>query len=82
MLYEDDTLTVDVIDNGRGIDDVPLARTPFYTTCSEDERSGMGFTVMESFMDEVSVQSKPGRGTTVRLSKRLRAYETENARRA
>ncbi|OPZ67966.1 MAG: Anti-sigma F factor [Firmicutes bacterium ADurb.Bin467] len=82
VLYEDDTLKVDVIDNGRGIEDIALARTPFFTTCAEDERSGMGFTVMESFMDEVSVQSKPGRGTTVTLVKRLRACETESARRA
>jgi stage II sporulation protein AB (anti-sigma F factor) len=82
VLYEDDTLKVDVIDNGRGIEDIALARTPFFTTCGEDERSGMGFTVMESFMDEVSVQSKPGRGTTVTLVKRLRACETESARRA
>jgi len=82
VLYEDDTLKVDVIDNGRGIEDIALARTPFFTTCGEDEGSGMGFTVMESFMDEVSVQSKPGRGTTVTLVKRLRACETESARRA
>lgn len=82
LLYEDDTLCVDVIDAGRGIEDVALARTPFFTTCEGDERSGMGFTVMESFMDEVNVTSKTGRGTTVRLLKRLRACEGQDARRA
>ena len=55
-LYEDDTLRVDVIDAGRGIENIELARTPFFTTCDDDaERSGMGFTVMESFMDDVRV---------------------------
>ena len=82
-LYEDDTLCVDVIDAGCGIENIELARTPFFTTCEDDaERSGMGFTVMESFMDEVRVTSKPGRGTTVRLVKRLRACEDRAARRA
>lgn len=81
-LYEDDTLRVDVIDAGRGIANIELARTPFFTTCENDERSGMGFTVMESFMDDVRVTSKVGRGTTVRLEKRLRACEEQDARRA
>lgn len=82
-LYEDDTLRVDVIDAGRGIENIELARTPFFTTCDDDaERSGMGFTVMESFMDEVRVTSKVGRGTTVRLEKRLRACDAQDARRA
>lgn len=82
-LYEDDTLRVDVIDAGRGIENIELARTPFFTTCDDDaERSGMGFTVMESFMDEVRVTSKIGRGTTVRLEKRLRACDAQDARRA
>lgn len=83
ILFADDTLRVSVIDNGRGIEDVALARTPFYTTSGDDaERSGMGFTVMESFMDEVEVVSRPGRGTTVRLTKRLRACECQDAQRA
>ena len=75
-------MRVDVIDAGRGIENVELARTPFFTTCEGDERSGMGFTVMESFMDAVKVTSKIGRGTTVRLEKRLRACEEQAARRA
>ena len=81
-LFEDDLLRVDVIDAGRGIENIEMARTPFFTTCADDERSGMGFTVMESFMDAVQVTSKVGRGTTVRLEKRLRACEEQAARRA
>ncbi len=83
VLYEDDTLVVDICDTGIGIEDVERARTPFFTTAESDERSGMGFTVMESFMDSVSVKSKPGQGTTVRLTKRLQAPEAyPSARRA
>ena len=81
-LFEDDLLRVDVIDAGRGIENIEMERTPFFTTCADDERSGMGFTVMESFMDAVQVTSKVGRGTTVRLEKRLRACEEQAARRA
>ncbi len=67
---------VEVIDRGRGIEDIARARQPFFTTASgPEERSGMGFTVMESFMDEVDVRSAPGRGTTVRLTKRIRPRE-------
>ena len=62
-------LTVEVIDNGCGIRDIRQARQPFFTTLMESERSGMGFTVMESFMDSVHVISEPGRGTTVRMTK-------------
>ena len=64
-------LTVEVIDNGCGIADVERARKPFFTTDEGDERSGMGFKVMESFMDRVEVISQPGRGTTVRMTKQI-----------
>ena len=57
-------LEIAVRDWGVGIEDVEQARTPLFTTGSE-ERSGMGFTIMESFMDTVKVRSKPGKGTTV-----------------
>lgn len=70
---DDGTLAIDVIDRGCGIADVEHARQPFYTTSEGEERSGMGFTVMESFMDAVEVQSAVGRGTTVRLIKRIPA---------
>ncbi len=59
-------------DNGAGIEDVELARQPFYTSHPELERSGMGFTVMETFMDEVRVESTLGKGTTVTMEKTLR----------
>lgn len=78
----DSTLTIDVIDRGRGIDDIEHARQPFYTTSEGEERSGMGFTVMESFMDAVEVTSTVGEGTTVRLVKRIEARAEQLARRA
>ena len=61
---------ITVKDFGRGIPDVLKARQPMYTTGGED-RSGMGFTIMESFMDKLSVRSVPGRGTTVIMKKKL-----------
>ncbi|MBR1559917.1 MAG: anti-sigma F factor [Clostridia bacterium] len=75
-------LYIDVIDRGRGIEDVERARQPFYTTSEGEERSGMGFTVMESFMDKVEVKSAPGEGTSVRLIKRVDAGEAALPRRA
>ena len=59
-----------VKDHGRGIADVTKAREPLFTTGGE-ERSGMGFTIMESFMDKLAVRSVPGRGTTVVMRKKL-----------
>jgi stage II sporulation protein AB (anti-sigma F factor) len=64
-------LRVLVADRGRGIEDVALAMQPFYTSKPELERSGMGFTVMQSFMDTLKVESEVGRGTAVRMTKRL-----------
>lgn len=68
---EDNTLTVSVRDFGRGIEDVAAALEPFFTTRPEDERSGMGFTVIETFMDEFRVDSAVGKGTTVVMRKRI-----------
>ena len=65
------TLTVSVRDFGNGIEDVPRALEPFFTTKPDDERSGMGFTVIETFMDDMKVESEPGRGTTVVMRKRM-----------
>ena len=65
------TITVEVRDSGRGIADVPKAMEPFFTTHPEQERSGMGFAVMQTFMDDVDVESAPGKGTIVRMSKRI-----------
>lgn len=67
---EDRVLEIVVKDWGVGIADVDQARTPLFTTGSE-ERSGMGFTIMESFMDTLKVRSAPGRGTTVTMARRI-----------
>lgn len=68
-----DSVEIEVIDEGQGIEDIELARQPLYTSRPEMERSGMGFTVMESFMDSVSVTSQLGKGTTVVLCKTFKS---------
>ena len=70
-LCEGRLVMVEIRDRGCGIENVKQAREPLYTTDAEGERSGMGFTVMESFCDEVRVSSRVGKGTTVALLKRL-----------
>ena len=70
-LYEGSLVKLEIIDCGVGIADIEKAREPLYTSCPEMERSGMGFTVMETFMDSLSVQSRPGHGTTIHMEKRL-----------
>ena len=81
--YSDDgEVAVDVIDHGQGIDDVAQARQPFFSTSTEEERSGMGFTVMESFMAALDVTSIPGQGTNVRMTKRIRPRDEALPRRA
>lgn len=69
-LFDDNSIEITVRDRGRGIDDVSLARTPMFTT-GGDERSGMGFTIMESFTDKLTVRSVPGKGTCVTMRKRI-----------
>ena len=69
-ILEGGVLELTVRDWGRGIDDIRQARQPLFTTGGQ-ERSGMGFTIMESFMDKLVVRSTPGRGTTVVMRKRL-----------
>lgn len=69
-IVDGNTLEIQVQDSGVGIPDVALAREPLYTTGGE-ERSGMGFTIMESFMDKVRVRSIEGRGTSVTMSRRI-----------
>ena len=70
-LLGEEYLEITVKDKGRGIEDVERARQPLFTTGGE-ERSGMGFTIMESFMDKMRVKSAPGKGTTVTLLRRIR----------
>ncbi|MGL4797900.1 MAG: anti-sigma F factor [Cellulosilyticaceae bacterium] len=67
--YTDRTATVEISDQGRGIQDIEEAMQPLHTTSEEDERAGLGFTVMQSMMDEVEVSSEVGQGTTVKLMK-------------
>jgi stage II sporulation protein AB (anti-sigma F factor) len=69
------TLRVSVTDSGVGIADVAQARQPFFSTAGDESRSGMGFTVMETFMDELRVESAMGRGTTVEMAKAIRRQE-------
>ncbi|WP_334077088.1 anti-sigma F factor [Paenibacillus sanfengchensis] len=68
---EGDTVILTVEDQGRGIEDVELAKQPLYTSKPELERSGMGFTIMENFMDEFDVTSEMGGGTSIRMKKRI-----------
>lgn len=66
---EGKTLRLEISDRGTGIPDVKQAMEPLFTTKPELERSGMGFSFMEAFMDEVIVESEPGKGTTVKMKK-------------
>lgn len=66
---------VQVIDQGVGIEDISLATTPTYTTKPELEHAGMGFTIMETFMDEVIIDSKVGQGTSVIMTKKLKTIK-------
>ena len=66
-------IEIEIADNGKGIENIEKAREPLYTSKSELERSGMGFTIMESFMDEVKVESVLGIGTKVSMKKKIKA---------
>ncbi len=70
---DNESITVEVIDSGKGIEDIKKAMEPMYTSCPEAERSGMGFTVMETFMDKVSVTSVVGVGTKVVMTKIIKS---------
>lgn len=68
MIYENQRVVIRIRDRGCGIADIQQAMEPLYTTAG-DERAGLGFAVMQSFMDKLRVQSKPGQGTTVTMEK-------------
>ena len=74
LILEGNVLEVTVKDWGCGIPDVKKAMEPLYTTAPEEERSGLGFSVMESFMDKLTVRSVTGKGTTVTMRKRLKVH--------
>ncbi|MFD2704364.1 anti-sigma F factor [Salibacterium lacus] len=71
-----DSMEITIKDDGTGIENVEQAKEPLFTTKPDMERSGMGFTIMENFMDEVEIISEPGTGTTVYLKKRLAGART------
>ena len=68
---DEDAIRIEVEDMGRGIENIEQAMQPFYTTQPDQERTGMGFALMQSFMDSIRVQSSPGNGTLVFMQKRL-----------
>ena len=68
----DGMIEIEVTDFGVGIENIGQAMQPLYTSQPDGERSGMGFTVMQTFMDELSVESQPGEGTVVTMKKRIR----------
>ena len=72
---QDDTLEITVSDKGKGIEDIETALQPFYTSKPDADRSGMGFTVMETFMDDLHVDSAEGKGTVVCMRKKIRTAE-------
>jgi len=70
VIKDDNVLEISIRDRGKGIADVSRAREPLFTT-GGDDRSGMGFTIMESFMDKLRVQSTPGKGTNVVMTRKI-----------
>jgi stage II sporulation protein AB (anti-sigma F factor) len=68
-------ITIIIQDEGKGIEDIELARQPLYTSKPEMERSGMGFTIMENFMDSVEIGTGKSKGTTIKLVKKLTTNE-------
>ncbi len=73
-----ETITIEVSDSGKGIENIEEARKPLYTSKPNLERSGMGFTIMESFMDEMKIESIVGLGTKVTMKKTIKKDEIEN----
>lgn len=71
-LYEN-AVEIFIMDEGRGIENIELARQPLYTSKPEMERSGMGFTVMESFMDSIEINTEINKGTTIRMYKTFKS---------
>jgi len=71
-MIREDMVEIKISDRGKGIEDIELAMEPMYTEAPEAERSGLGFTIMQSFMDEIEVESVSGRGTRVIMRKRVK----------
>ena len=73
--FDNNIIQISVKDSGKGIEDIKKAMQPMYTTDTSGERSGMGFPIMKSFMDKVSVNSSPGKGTTVTFEKKIKIHK-------
>lgn len=71
LSYDDSFIYIEIIDYGVGIKDIELAKTPMFTTKPEDDRSGLGFTLMDVFSDELEVISKENQGTTLKIVKKI-----------
>lgn len=69
--YEDNNITIRITDHGCGINDVEKAMEPLYTSAADEERAGIGFAVMQSFMDKLTVKSAVGKGTVVTMQKKI-----------
>lgn len=76
-LYEN-KIVVEISDNGKGIENIEIAKEPLYTTKPNLERSGMGFTIMESFMDTVEIESIVGIGTKITMSKTIKKQDDKS----
>lgn len=76
---QENKITIEVSDSGKGIENIDIAKQPLYTTKPNLERSGMGFTIMESFMDEIYIESILGLGTKITMKKKIKSQE-ENAK--
>lgn len=74
-IFEDNVVSIKIRDKGCGIEDIEKAMEPLFTTAG-DERAGLGFAVMQSFMDSIRVSSKPRKGTTVTLKKKILKHDT------
>ncbi len=70
-------VNIEISDNGKGIENIELAKQPLYTTKPNLERSGMGFTIMESFMDELEIQSILGLGTKITMKKKIKQMDND-----
>ncbi len=75
----DEKIEIKVKDFGKGIEDISLALTPAYTSKPETEHAGLGFTIMESFMDELIVDSKVNEGTTITLTKKIKKIKSNGS---
>ncbi|MBR3249583.1 MAG: anti-sigma F factor [Clostridia bacterium] len=72
---QENKITIEVSDSGKGIENIDIAKQPLYTTKPNLERSGMGFTIMESFMDEIYIESILGLGTKITMKKKIKSHK-------